>query len=139
MDNKYLAEKIQEHKGKVKKSKWAVWSWVALAAAVIGYFIYLQLSTVGDRKLLAKLKHQRDLHEEEQRQAVAAVEVEKLATKKAELRQQIVDRHARSAKIDEDIKLREAQKVEVHERISKLKDWDDIDSNVVFRSKSDGN
>ena len=134
MDNVYLAEKIQKHKAKVKKSKWALWSWIVLAVVVVGYFVYLQMSTVGDRKLLAKLKHQRDVHQEEQKQAVAEVKIEKHKGKKAILRKQIVDRHARSAKIAEEIELREAKKEEVHERIAKLKDWYDIDSNVVFRS-----
>ena len=136
MDNVYLAEKIQEHKAKIKKSKWAVWSWVVLAVVVVGYFVYLQVASVGDRKLLAKLKHEKDVSAEEQRQAVVDLEVEQIESRKSYLRKKIVDREARSAMVDDAIELREAQKDELHERIAQLKDWDDIDRNVVFRPKS---
>lgn len=139
MDNVYFAEKIQAHKAKVRKSKWAVWSWVALGVLLVGYVVFVQLSQAGERKLLAKLKHEKDVNEEKTVQAIANAKVEVLTVKKDKIRAEIVARIDRSAKIDEEIELREVKRDELHERISKLKDWDDIDSNVVFRSKPGDN
>lgn len=136
MDNVYFADKIQEHKAKVRKSKWAVWSWIVVGVLLVGYIVYSQVSSTSERKLLAKLKHEKDANAERKQQAIVEAKLEKLTEKKDILREEIVARTERAVKIEEEMELREAEKEEVHERISKLKDWDDISRNVVFRSKS---